>query len=127
MPPVVIVTMDNTDITPIIVFGTADLSEYDATLIVQLGAPLPDGSVLPILQAEEIIGDFTAVEVRRAYKAGCSRVTGELQRADTTISVLLYVVCPLLSTRFFACYRLFLHAAVMSGTAALRLRRGRSW
>lgn len=91
MPPTLIVTLNNTATTPIIVSGTIDLSDYPS-LIVEITAPLPDKSVIPIIQASDIVGNFSSsVDIRTTYeRPSCSSVTGQLEQTDTSVSVLLY-------------------------------------
>ncbi len=69
--------------------GTAYITD-SATLTVQLSVPLPDGSVIPILQAGSIEGNFSSVTVRDAPERQCD-VSGELQETSTSVSVLLCV------------------------------------
>lgn len=83
--------MDNNYTTPIVVSGTADLTKYDPTLVVVLSAPAPEGSVIPVLQADAIIGDFKKVKIKNTYEKDCSRQSGKTQRTSTAVSVLLYV------------------------------------
>lgn len=58
----VIIRANSTLETAIYVSGQATLTQ--STLKLQLGAPLPDGSVIPILKAGSIEGHFSAVVVQ---------------------------------------------------------------
>lgn len=85
------VSIDSTGTFPVSVLGELVLN--DTTLLVQLSSPLPDQSVIPIITAEQITGNFSTIQVLDdPSRRKCERLSSyDLRQSETSVSVLLYV------------------------------------
>jgi hypothetical protein len=88
----VILYANSTSGSAIIVNGVVSV-DSSSTLVVQLTAPLPDGSVIPVLHADYIEGNISSVSVFDDPTRGhCARVSGEPMQTLTSMAVLLCVL-----------------------------------
>lgn len=83
----VIVTSDTLPPIVIVLNGSAVISGVILTL--ELGAPLPSGAIIPVVQADSISGSFAQIVVKDVPSRGC-RASGTEVQGRGTVGVLLY-------------------------------------
>lgn len=62
-----------------------------STLVIQLTSPLPSGTLVPVLEAEQINGAFATIVVKDVPSRNCE-TSGQEQRTATSLVVLMYVL-----------------------------------